>query len=34
MYLDKTFFDWQESGDYLLQFLLTGEAVIVDEDRG
>jgi hypothetical protein len=31
MYLDKTFFDWQESGDYLLQFLLTGEAVIVDK---
>jgi hypothetical protein len=28
MYLDKTFFDWQESGDYLLQFLLIGEAVI------
>lgn len=33
MYLDKTFFDWQESGDYLLQFLLTGEVVIVDDDR-
>ncbi len=31
MYLDKTFFDWQKSGDYLLQFLLTGRAVIVDE---
>jgi hypothetical protein len=31
MYLDKTFFDWQESGDYLLQFLLIGEAVIVDD---
>jgi hypothetical protein len=31
LYLDKTFFDWQESGDYLLQFLLTGRAVIVDE---
>jgi hypothetical protein len=28
MYLDKTFFDWQESGDYLLQYLLTGKAVI------
>jgi hypothetical protein len=28
LYLDKTFFDWQESGDYLLQFLLIGEAVI------
>jgi hypothetical protein len=31
LYLDKTFFDWQESGDYLLQFLLTGKAVIVDD---
>jgi hypothetical protein len=31
LYLDKTFFDWQESGDYLLQFLLTGRAVIVNE---
>jgi hypothetical protein len=31
MYLDKTFFDWQESGDYLLQFLLAGRAVIVDD---
>jgi hypothetical protein len=31
MYLDKTFFDWQESGDYLLQFLLTGNAVIIDD---
>jgi hypothetical protein len=34
MYLDKTFFDWQESGDYLLQFLLTGGAVIVNETQG
>ena len=31
LYLDKSFFDWQESGDYLLQSLLTGKAVIVDE---
>jgi hypothetical protein len=31
LYLDKTFFDWQESGDYLLQFLLTGKAVIIDD---
>lgn len=33
LYLDKTFFDWQESGDYLLQFLLVGKAVIINESR-
>jgi hypothetical protein len=31
MYLDTNFFDWQQSGDYLFQDLLTGKAVIVDE---
>lgn len=31
MYLNKNFFDWQESGDYLLQFLLIGQAVVVDD---
>ncbi len=31
MYLNKNFFDWQESGDYLLQFLLTGQAVIIND---
>ena len=30
MYLNKNFFDWQESGDYLLQLLLTGRAVIIN----
>ena len=32
LYLDKSFFDWQDSGDYLLQSLLTGKAVIVDAE--
>ena len=30
LYLDKSFFDWQESGDYLLQSLVTGKAVIIN----